>query len=421
MDFLPLEPRIPIRASLIKLLDGFLASRAFPGGVLIVGKPLQGKALAHPFGTLGLTRDIRPVTLGSVYDLASITKIASTTFLIMRAIDAGRFSLDSSLGKLGFTGPPEPLRFRISDLLTHSSGLPAWSPLYILDGEDKDSSYSIKREKVTSHIFHQRPLFSRGEKTLYSDLGFVLLGFVLEKVFGDLPLRAIFQEYASNPLGLFSTGFSPRGDLSRIGFLPLRGGIGGDAASTINIEPSSDKNPSNYLDPTSNPYDIAPTEDGFRVGGPLTLNGLPFLGPVPLGRVHDDNAAYLSGAAGHAGLFSNGPELWKIIRAFIEAYQGGSSILSQEISHKFLKAYKAQDQSQRAMGFDAFPLPGGGERLLFGHLGYAGGSVHFDPDRDEAMILLTNRVHPTSRNSQMDLVRRKLLELCFGENIFKGL
>ena len=169
------------------------------------------------------------------------------------------------------------------------------------------------------------------------------------------------------------------------------------------------------MDLRGSPIDIAPAEDGFRTGGPLTLTGLPVLGPVPLGRVHDDNAAYLGGAAGHAGLFASAAGLWRIVGVFMESFFHGSPYVSKETAREFIKERRAKDQSRRALGFDVFDKPGGG--LLFGHLGYTGTSVHFDPEGGGALVFLTNRVHPTSRNSRMDSVRKGLLELCFGEGL----
>jgi CubicO group peptidase (beta-lactamase class C family) len=121
---------------------------------------------------------------------------------------------------------------------------------------------------------------------------------------------------------------------------------------------------------------VAPTEDGFRVGGPLDYGGAPALGPVSLGVPHDDNANYLMGAAGHAGLFSCAEDLFKIMEGFERARQGLRPELKAEVMDEFLRPQKARDGSLRPLGFDILQLNNGS---LVGHLGYTGTTLWWSP------------------------------------------
>ncbi|MDR2349235.1 MAG: beta-lactamase family protein [Deltaproteobacteria bacterium] len=368
------------------LARGFLESGVFPGGVIALGKPAVGSSLTFPFGFLGKTRNVREVTADSSYDLASVTKIVATTFMVALSVAEKRLKITDPLGDLGFEGPDEVLSLTLEDLLTHRSGLPPWKPVYLAGGEDP----AERRAAVEKLVLNRRLLFKPGTRTLYSDLGFMLLGFVLEKIWG-IPLGTLFDELVAKPLSLVSAVYGPRSPAGPGGLCPLK----------------------------AYPFEIAPTEDGFRVGGPLTLPGVPIFGPAPSGRVHDDNAAFLSGAAGHAGLFSNAGDLFKILVFWSKALKNEVPSLPSAVLSDFMTPRATAEDPGRALGFDVFPRPGGGG-ILLGHLGYTGCSVHFDPKEDEALILLSNRVHPTARGSRMDGARASLLDLCFGERLFDG-
>jgi CubicO group peptidase (beta-lactamase class C family) len=374
------------------LLEDGAASGAFPGGVLVYGRPAAGQAEGFKAGFEGLTRHMVRVSADTAYDLASLTKVLATATLAMIAADRGLLALDGSLSELGLKPPEDLSALTISDLLTHQSGLPAWLP-YHVDLELSD------KERLIEAILTERPLFPIGRRTLYSDLNFMLLGVILERLFGS-SIAELFEGLVAAPLGLKFTGF-----------------YGGR-------------------------FSPAPTEDGPRIGGPLDWPGAPVLGPVPTGRVHDDNAAALGGAAGHAGLFGTAPEVFKIIRAWAKSLKGDSSetrgeaafgqgqeaafgqdkkaapgrgapsqkpraLIGQKTIESFLAVKPSQEDRGRAAGFD---LGLGAMEGAVGHLGYTGGTLWWDPKKDLALVFLCNRVHPTARNSKMPQFRERLYE-----------
>ena len=349
-------------------LDQAAAFGIFPGCVLAHGRPAAGGMEVACAGWEGLTRSRRETSPKTVYDLASLTKIFATTAMGMISVERGMLSLDSPLASLGLSPPKDHSKLTVLDLMAHRSGLPAWRPFHVdPDLADKDL--------LVAAIFKERPLYEIGRRTLYSDLNFILLGILLEKLWGsDLP--SLFGDLVAGPLGLAATGYD-----------------GLRLAS-------------------------APTEDGPRIGGPLDYPGAPVMGPVPDGRVHDDNAALLGGPAGHAGLFGSAPDLWRIVAAFAQAYNGqmpsgaGKALWSQETIKAFLAVRPTCEDNGRAAGFDI------GTGLLagwVGHTGYTGGSVWWDPPRDRAFVLLSNRVHPTARGQGMADFRSRLSKLLMTE------
>jgi CubicO group peptidase (beta-lactamase class C family) len=364
-----------------------------PGGVLAIrgGTAESGWAL-RAFGNLGVTRQIAPVTGDAVYDLASVTKILSTTALVMAASDRGLTGgLDAPLASFGWTGPSDTVSLTIRNLLSHRSGLPAWRPLYLLGGTTREERSGLAREA----ILRERPLFPQGSGTLYSDLGFMLLGFLAEELLGG-PLDELFRREVAGPLGLGGSGFGPLA-------------AGGFARGETDSGAAGDGPPGK-----GGGLPVAPTEDGFRCGGPTGWPGVPILGPVPPGRVHDDNAAWLGGAAGHAGLFARAADVMRVVDSWLESFRGSGGTVSRRTVTEFLSLQGPEnEEGRRGLGFDATAAPSG-RGVLFGHKGYTGTAVWFDPAGCGALVLLCNRVHPTARRGGMDAVRAALLELAFG-------
>jgi CubicO group peptidase (beta-lactamase class C family) len=137
----------------------------------------------------------------------------------------------------------------------------------------------------------------------------------------------------------------------------------------------------------------------------LDYPGAPILGPVPLGRVHDDNAAGLNGTAGHAGLFGSALDLWQIVTHWAGVWGGTEGLFDKKTLETFLTPRPAPEGALRALGFDMGTGPWVG---FFGHWGYTGSGLFWDPQKDQAAVFLTNRVHPTARNRKILHFRPKM-------------
>ncbi len=331
-------------AEVDRLLEGFLAEKAFPGAVVAVGKD---GALVHvqALGRLSYVPASVAVTADTIYDLASLTKIVVTTTMAMILVDEGMIDIDKPLSSFlpKFRGGAKD-RVTVSQLLTHSSGLDAVLPLYKeLRG----------KQAYLAHIESLDLGYEPGTKSVYSDLGEILLGEILERVAGE-SLDAFARRRILGPLGMRDTGFMP-------------------AASLLQR--------------------IAPTEND------------PWRGRLLRGEVHDENAFALGGIAAHAGLFGTAPDLARFAQMLLN---GGvydqHRIVSRETLGRFTRRAGIPDSS-RALGWDT-PSPGSSSGTLlsprsFGHTGFTGTSLWIDPDRQLFVILLTNRVHPTRENNTL--------------------
>jgi CubicO group peptidase (beta-lactamase class C family) len=325
-----------------RLLDVFRARGAFPGGVLAVG--YQGAVVhLHPFGRLTYDAAAPAVRADTLYDLASLTKVVATATMAMILVDEGRLDLDAPVQKFlpGFQGPGKEA-VTVRHLLTHSSGLDATALLY---KELRGRAAFVERiEKMDL-------AYPPGTRSVYSDLGIILLSEILERIAGQ-PLEGFVRERVFEPLGMHDTMFRPPADL-----LPR----------------------------------IAPTEND------------PWRGRVVRGEVHDENAFAMGGVAPHAGLFSTAGDLARFAQMLLNGgVLDGRRIVSRETVELFTRKAGIPD-SDRALGWDTKSAESSSASTLFsprsfGHTGFTGTSIWIDPDRQLFVILLTNRVYPTREN-----------------------
>jgi CubicO group peptidase (beta-lactamase class C family) len=332
-----------------RLLEGYLAEKAFPGGVIAVGKD---GALVHlkAFGRQTYEPGAPAVALDTIYDLASLTKVVVTTTMAMILVDEGKLDITKPVSAFlpKFRGEWKD-RVTVFQLLTHSAGFDAVAPLYKeLKGKD------AYLERIESMELAYEP----GTKSLYSDLGEVLLGEILERVAGE-SLDAFARRRIFEPLGMKDTGYRP-------------------AAALL--------------------ARIAPTEND------------PWRGRLLRGEVHDENAFALGGVAPHAGLFGTAPDLSRFAQMLLNGgVYDNRRIVSRETVERFTRR-AGIPESSRALGWDT-PSPGSSAGTLlsprsFGHTGFTGTSLWIDPDRKLFLILLTNRVHPTRANDAVPKVVR---------------
>jgi serine-type D-Ala-D-Ala carboxypeptidase len=347
-------------------VEAGVASKAFPGGVLAVG--LDG-TVAHlrAFGRLSYDADAASVVTDTLYDLASLTKVVATTTLSMILVDEGKLDLDARVRAYfpTFSGPAKE-GVTVRQLLTHSGGLLWWAPLYKeLKGKD------AYLERIVAMDLAYEP----GTKSVYSDLGIILLGDILERV-GGAPFEDLARQRVLAPLGMKDAQYRPPATL-----LP----------------------------------GIAPTEND------------PWRGRVVRGEVHDENALALGGVAPHAGLFATAPELSHLAEMLLDGGSYGGKRIVSRATVELFTARAGVPGSSRALGWDT-PTDEAVERSStpgqpgfssagslfsarsFGHTGFTGTSMWMDPDRDVYVVLLTNRVHPTRENNAIGGVRARVAD-----------
>jgi CubicO group peptidase (beta-lactamase class C family) len=323
------------------VLDGALSSRVFQAATVDVGTsdgPLWQDAWSAPLDT--------------PFDLASLTKPIATTTIFMRLVDEGAVVLDEPLAQcFAEWRGSDRLNVTVRDLLEHSSGLAA----RLVDAPPAGRR-EFEHDICTMHLE-----YAPRAKSIYSDLGFILLGFLAADR-GREPLDALFRRVAA--------GIAPA-----IAFLP--------------------------------------TADDRRRSAPTTA--LPAdvrRGRVLTGEVHDDYAAALGGAAGHAGLFGSAPAVGVFARAVLRAARGDETA-GAPLTPALVRLFTTPSGvpgSSRALGWDTMrPTSSCGTHMsasAFGHVGFTGTSLWIDPDRDRYFVLLTNRAYTGGSLDAMRDIRR---------------
>jgi len=302
-----------------------LRGRVFPSAVLLVAD--EGEPVLHA-GYGGAER------VDTVFDVASLTKAVATSVAAMWLVDRGRLDIRAPASRyLPYLGPAGADRVRLWHLLSHASGLPAWRPYY------RELSGRALIRAAAREPLEAPP----GRRSVYSDLGFILLGAIIERASGRR-LDRLLRDEIYQPIGLARTLFRP----------------------------------------------------GRRSGLPIAPTGrCAWRRRSLLGEVHDENAAALGGVAGHAGLFSTAHDLHRICRVLVDAWAGAQSApVSREVVRLFWR--RPMPRSTWCLGWDT-PSPRASSagrylRRAVGHLGYTGCSIWVDPARARWVILLTNRV-----------------------------
>lgn len=349
-----------IQPQLASLLEERIEAGEFPSAVYIVAE--GGRTVfAGAIGNAVVEPSRIPATLDTIYDLASLTKPLITGLLCARRLESGELTLDSSVTKfLPEFDRPDKQAITIGQLLTHTSGLPAWRPLYILA--------QGKTELALGAIASVDLEYAPGTRVVYSDLGFITLGLLLEKLTGK-PLAQLAQEEIFQPLDLKRTFFNPA--------IAMQTGIA--ACETGN---AFERNT------------CAETRAGEYQN---------WRQDVIWGQVHDGNAHFLGGAAGHAGLFSTAQETFLLANQFLASLSKNAAanqhpLLKPETLELFRKNLTVGLEESRSIGWMLAETRGSsaGPDLApdsFGHTGFTGTSCWIDPQHERVFILLTNRTH----------------------------
>jgi CubicO group peptidase (beta-lactamase class C family) len=355
----------------------------FPGAQLAVRLrgELQCVAVA---GRLSSEPPGLPVRPSTIYDLASLTKPLATVTSVLLLVQRAKVALEDPAQQVLAELEGTPIgQATVRDLLTHRSGLPGWRPFYErLDARSIIPELSGGNQPVKQHVLEMirdEPLiYSRGERSVYSDLGFMLLGFLVERL-SAMALDLWYQEVIARPLGADPLTFCP---------------ATGRAQSSIDLSR------------------IAPTEqDEWR-------------NRLVRGEVHDENAAAMGGVAGHAGLFGTAESVLAVSGAWLRAYHGGVSILDKELVRQFTRRQEPASRSSWALGWDTPSAPSSSGSYFsersFGHLGYTGTSLWIDPLCELEVVLLSNRVHPSRKNEKIKAFRPHIHDLVYREFVSLG-
>lgn len=344
----------PPSAAINDLLAGRIEAGDFPSAVYVVAEAGRVR-FAGALGDAVREPSVRAATPGTVYDLASLTKPLVTGMLLALLVERGAVGLDAPVSEyLPEFGAGGKRAVTVRHLLTHTSGLPAWQPLYLSTGGD--------RGRVLETIAAQPLERAPGERVVYSDLGFITLGLLAESVtstrLADLARREIF-----GPLKLERTFFNPE--------------------PAIQAEVAACESGGNSYE-----RGMCETRPGAEAAGLWRERTI-------WGEVHDGNAYFLGGAAGHAGLFSDARETLRLASQFLP---GTTALLDPDTCRLFRTNMTEGLNEARSFAWQlaATPESTAGPRLppeAFGHLGFTGTSCWIDPTADRVFILLTNRTH----------------------------
>jgi CubicO group peptidase (beta-lactamase class C family) len=344
--------------SIGQLLQSRIERRDFPSAVYLVAE--KGRIVWR--GALGLAV-VEPEKIEArtetIYDLASLTKVLVTGLLAAGLLETGEINLSDHIAKYFPAFETEEKRnITIENLLTHTSGFPAWHPFYL------DAEGGARKAKSVLNKIARTPLEnSSNSKVVYSDFNFLLLGFLIEQVCGanldEIAARKIFA-----PLGLQNTFYNPPPELrKRIA--------------------ASEK---------GNEFEKNTCREKFPE---LSVPDSAFRDYQIWGEVHDGNCYFLNGVSGHAGLFSSAGDVCAIAQQFLP---GTTRLLKPEICALFRTNYTENLNEARSVAFQlaATTDSAAGESLSkdsFGHLGFTGTSVWIEPSTERIFILLTNRTH----------------------------
>lgn len=377
---------IGISSTILQAIDSIalsgIAEKAYPGCQVLVA--VDGRVVVDRTYGSPTYENLRPVASDDLYDLASITKVASTTVALMRLVDEGKLDLDK---KLGHYLPeledafPAHARMQLRDILTHQAGLKAFVPFQnriMKDGAFKpgtvsDTATAEHHIRIAQDLYLHKaysdslltwvlrtPLGKQGDY-VYSDMGYYLLQEVIERLAG-MPLDRFVAQTFYAPLGASTLGYRP---LERF--------------------------------PVAR---IAPTE-----------NDLLFRKRQVQGDVHDPGAALKGGVAGHAGLFSSAYDLAKLMQMLVDGgTYGGERYLSEAVVQEFTKCQFCKPDgsgNRRGLGFDRPSTTNKGPTCecvsyaSFGHTGFTGTMAWADPETRVVYIFLSNRVYPSAEKNKL--------------------
>ncbi len=343
------------------ILAAGAAAGVYTAAVLVAGRGGQ-PVFQQAVGRLSASSRAPATTPDTVFDLASLTKPLATAAAVLALCGQGRLTPEAVLGDLLPDAwlPPDKRPLTLEALLTHTAGLPAWEPFY----QQVLAAPAATRPTGLARLAAAAPLvYTPGTRTLYSDLGFMLLAAAVAAVSGQ-DLDSFCRREFYEPLGLAGLGFRPRGR------------------------------------PATAAWQYAATETGL----------LP--GRQTAGEVHDENAWAAGGIAGHAGLFGAAREVFTLMATFYEGWQDAETVFGAPAA---VRRFLTRTPGGRTPGFDTPAADNASCGRFFspesvGHLGFTGTSAWLDLTTGQLVVLLTNRVHLGRDNDKIRPFRPRLHE-----------
>jgi CubicO group peptidase (beta-lactamase class C family) len=342
------EQQDSIFATTFDVIGNGIAQASFPAASIAV--TWRGKLVAlKAFGRFTYEPASPPVTIATVFDLASVSKAVATTSMAMILYERGLIDLEAPVVSIVPEFAGSDVRrgdVTVHMLLAHSSGLPAYEKLFLK---------AKTRDELLAAAFTTPLAADPGARAEYSDIGFIILAIAMERV-ADESLDRFCQRELFGPVGMLHTAFNP---------------------------PAA-----------------------WRAAIPPTADDRSFRKRIIQGEVQDENASVLGGVAGQAGLFATAEDLATFAHVLL---QGGQSLVRPETLALFTRREAAPAGTSRALGWDTPSSPSQSGKYFsphsFGHLGYTGASLWIDPERQLSITLLTNRTWPDCSNKAVKDVR----------------
>lgn len=376
-----------------EFLQSRIDAKDFPSAVYLVAE--KGEiVLSDALGFAVVEPEKIEAKVDTIYDLASLTKVLVTCLLSAKLIENSQINLSDKIAKyFPEFDCDEKREITIENLLVHTSGLPAWKPFYLISEQKPAREQGRNAQLELSALAHARASVLAGplenpinSKVVYSDPNFLVLTFLLEKIYGE-SLDKTAQKEIFAPLELKKTLFNPPNELQK-GIAASEKGNEFEKQTCIEL---------GYYRPSAD----AGGSDKFR-------------NYQIWGEVHDGNCYFMNGVSGHAGLFSTAEEVFKIAMEFLPRT---TKLLKPETCDLFRTNFTKGLNEARSIAFqlaetEDSTASGALSKDSFGHLGFTGTSLWIEPETERIFILLTNRTHARELPfANINSVRRRFHEL----------
>lgn len=342
-----------------EFLQSRIDAKDFPSAVYLVAE--KGEiVLQNALGLAVVEPEKIEAKTDTIYDLASLTKVLVTGLLCAKLIENDELNLSDKIAKyFSEFEAGEKREITIENLLVHTSGFSAWKPFYLITNFKSEIPNIIASEALENPV---------NKQVVYSDLNFMMLGFLLEKIYGS-SLDEIAAQEIFNPLNLQNTFFNPPESKQK--------------------QIAASENGNVFEKETAKENGFITNETGIQNPKSKIRNRIVW------GEVHDGNAWFMNGVSGHAGLFSTAGETFKIARQFLA---NQTILLKPETGKLFRTNFTKGFNEARSIAFQLAETTDStaSDALAkdsFGHLGFTGTSLWIEPETERIFILLTNRTH----------------------------